>query len=116
MTIDKICVGARIRNLREDIYKETRQSFAERCGLSENHLGRLERGDLLISINALDKICSATGTNPNYILYEKENNKDLNIRKTIDNFLDNSSKQELKLYFKFISTFKSYIEIGNKDK
>lgn len=115
MTIDKICVGDRIRRIREDIYHETRQNFAERCGISENHLGRLERGEFLISINALDKICSTTGTNPNYILYGNTENKNLNVRKTIDNFLDNSTKQELKVYFKLISTFKSFIEINFKD-
>ena len=42
MTLDKIKMGARIRKVREELYHETRQLFAERCGLSENHLGKLE--------------------------------------------------------------------------
>ena len=86
MTLDKIKIGARIRRIREELYHETRQLFAERCGLSENHLGKLERGEILISIKTL--------------------NKHLNIRNTIDNFLDNSSKEELKMFFKFISIIK----------
>ena len=103
MTLDKIKIGARIRRIREELYHETRQLFAERCGLSENHLGKLERGEILISIKTVKKICTAWGTNPNYILYGECENKHLNIRNTIDNFLDNSSKEELKVFFKFIS-------------
>ena len=57
MTLDKIKIGARIRRIREELYHETRQLFAERCGLSENHLGKLERGEILISIKTLNKIC-----------------------------------------------------------
>jgi transcriptional regulator with XRE-family HTH domain len=109
MTLDKINIGNRIRKIREELYHETRQTFAERCGLSENHLGKLERGELLVSINTLNKICSASGANSDYILYGNPENKELSIRQTIENFLDNSSKNELKMYFKFISTIKGYI-------
>jgi len=37
MKYDKIYVEARIRKIREEMYNETRQVFAERCSLSENH-------------------------------------------------------------------------------
>lgn len=111
MRLDKISIGARIRKIREDIFHETRQLFAERCALSENHLGKLERGEILISINTLDKICSSAGIKTDYILYGKCENKHLNIRKTIDNFLDKSTKEELKMYFQFISAIKSFIKI-----
>ena len=110
MELDKINIGARIRKIREEEFSETRQLFSERCGLSENHLGKLERGEILISIKTLNKICSSTGTTADYILYGKLENKNINIRKNIDNFLDRSSKEELKMYFKFISTIKSFIK------
>lgn len=110
MVLNTLEIGIRIRKIREEIYKETRQQFAERCGLSENHLGKLERGSLLISIKTLNKICSATGTKADYILYGDNENTNLTIRKTIDNFLDNSSKKELKFYLKFISTLKGYYD------
>lgn len=106
--LDKINIGNRIRKVREVIYEETRQIFSERCDLSENHLGKLERGEILISISALNKICSSTGTNADYILYGKCENKHLKRRKVIDNFLDKSSRDELKMYFTFISTIKKY--------
>ena len=110
MELDKISIGARICRIREDVFHETRQLFAERCALSVNHLGKLERGEILISINTLYKICSSAGVKTDYILYGKSENKHLNIRKTIDNYLDKSSKEELKMYFKFISAIKSFIK------
>lgn len=110
MNIDQLNIGARIRKIREEIFCESRQLFAERCSLSENHLGKLERGEILISIKTLDKICTSTGTTSEYILYGKCENNNLSIRKTIDNYLDRSTKKELQMYFKFISTIKSFIE------
>lgn len=108
MTLDKIKIGVRIQEIRET-YKETRQAFAERCGISENNLGKLERGEICVSIKALNKICSATGVSSDYILYGKCENKQLNVRKMIDNFLDHSSDEELKMYFKFINTIKDFM-------
>ena len=110
MELDRINIGARIRKIREEEFLETRQMFSERCGLSENHLGKLERGEILISVKTLNKICSSTGMEADYILYGKSDSKHINIRKNIDNFLDKSSKEELKMYFKFISTIKSFIK------
>ncbi len=110
MVLNTLEIGIRIRKIREEIYKESRQQFAERCGLSENHLGKLERGSLIISIKTLNKICTTTGATADYILYGNNEKQNLTIRKTIENFLDNSSKKELKAYFKFISTLKAYYD------
>ena len=109
MALDKLSIGIRLREIREEIYLEKRHIFAERCNLSENHLGKLERGEMLISINTLDKICAATGIDSDYILYGKVSDKKSKIRQTIDNLLDNSSKDELNMYLKFISTIKNFI-------
>lgn len=110
MELDTIKIGTRIRNIREELFHETRLLFAERCGLTENHLGRLERGGLVISISALNKICTATGVSSDYILYGKSENNKLNTRKTIDRYLDHSSKKELKMYFRLISSLKGYYD------
>ena len=44
MVLNPLEIGERIRKIREEIYHESRLLFAERCGLSENHLGKLENG------------------------------------------------------------------------
>lgn len=109
MGLDSIKIGARIREVREDTFHETRLLFAERCGLSENHLGKLERGELLVSTKALWKICTNAGVKADYLLFGESEKESLSIRGTINRFLDKSSKEELKVYFKFISTIKSFI-------
>ena len=107
--LDEVLIGTRIRKIREELLHESRTIFAERCGISENHLGKLERGESLITINTLNRICSSTGTSTDYILYGINENTALKVRKTIDNFLDHSSPEELKMYLKFISTIKNFM-------
>lgn len=104
--LDKIDIGVRIRELREKTYKETRAVFAERCGLTESHVGQLERGVILPSLSALDKICCMCGADLNYILYGKKENNSL--RKTLDIYLDRSNAEEIKMYFKCIASIKNY--------
>lgn len=111
MKLDNVLIGERLRKEREDKFCESRIRFAERCGLSENHLGKLERGELSISIRTLNKICSASGINADYLLYGNNENKSSKVRSNIDYYLDNSSKEELNIYFKLISSFKDYENI-----
>lgn len=93
MILNSLEIGIRIRKIIEEIYHKSRLLFAERCALSKKYLGKLENGSILISIKTLNKICSATGVDANYLLYRENKNKHLSTRKTIDNFLDNSTKK-----------------------
>lgn len=104
MKLDEIEIGVRIRKIREEEFRESRQVFAERCGITENHLGRLERGQFLITTKLLNIICTVSGESSDYILYGKTKRKETSARNKIDNFLDNASKEELKMYFKIISS------------
>lgn len=108
MKLDEIEIGARIRKIREEDFKETRQVFAERCEITENHLGRLERGQFLITTKLLNKICTVSGVNADFILYGREGNKELSIRRKIETFLNNASKEEMKMYYKIISSIAEY--------
>lgn len=65
-------------------------------------------GEILVSLVSLDKIAKSTGTDVDFLLYGKGSNKNLEMRKNIDNYLNHSSKEELKVYFKCISSIKSY--------
>ena len=76
MALDKVIIGSRIKKIREDIFEESRNQFGKRCNLTERHIGQIERGDFLISLQSLDLIASATGLDVDYILYGKtEENK-----------------------------------------
>ena len=109
MASDKLAIGIRIREIREKTFNETRASFADRCGLKESHVGQIERGEILISLRSLDKIANATGVDIDFFLYGKNGNKNLDIRKNIDIYLNRSGKDELKMYFKCISNIKSFL-------
>lgn len=114
MALDKVNIGERIRKIREELYKETRQEFAERCGFSENQLGKVERGDVTVTTRMLDKICSITGVSSNYILYGEESTKTFKIRDSIENLLDKCSNDELAIFFKFLSMIKAKFTLKNK--
>ena len=114
MTLDKIVIGARIRKIREEVFEESRQQFAKRCDLTERHIGQIERGDFLLSLSSLDNIVSSTGLDADYILYGKGENSKLQVRETLIDIIDKSDKEELKMYYKCISTIKSYVT--KKDK
>lgn len=109
MALDKIAIGARIRKIREEIFEESRDKFGKRCDLTERHIGQIERGDFLVGLNSLDNIVSSTGTDVDYILYGKGENSKLQIRETLHDIIDRSDKEELKMYYKCITTIRSYI-------
>lgn len=107
MALDKIKIGARIRKIRDEEYEETREKFSERIGITPNYIAKIERGEGMISINLLDTLCSVTGADSDYILYGKSLNKTLSTRRSIDNLLNNSSKEELQVFYRMLSILKS---------
>lgn len=107
MALDRIKIGNRVRIIRENKYKESREAFADRCSMTVTHIGQIERGEILPSLTALDKIASNCGEDLDYILYGKKENN--NIRRNIDIFLDRCNQDELNMYFKCISSIKGYI-------
>ena len=107
MALDKLLIGARIRKIREEILEESRSDFAKRCNLTERHIGQIERGEFLISLPTLDNIASSTGVSTDYILYGKGENNKLRIKEILDTLIENADKEDLKMYYKCITTIKS---------
>ena len=108
MALDKSAIGLRIRKIREEIYHENRSDFSYRCSITESHLGQIERGEIMISLNGLDKIVVSTGTDTDYLLYGKNDIDENRMKKIINNLLDRADKEELKAYFKCLSSIKEY--------
>ena len=115
MPLDKLLIGTRVREIREEVFHETRKNFAERCELTATDVGQIERGEILISLTALDKISFFTGTSVDYLLYGKKNDHQSAMRNSINHYLDSCNDEELKMYFKCISSIKAYI-YDNKKK
>ena len=106
MELDVVQIGERVRKIREENFNETREVFAERCNISENHLGKLERGQFLITTKLLNTICNVAGIGSDYLLYGKTNNKSLSIRNKIDNILDNATTGELRAFLRMLTVVK----------
>lgn len=117
VNLEQIQIGDRIQEIRENVFQESRANFAKRCDLSERHIGQIERGDILFSLKTLNKIVMATGVDINYILYGKGKNNHLKIAKNLHNIIDNSSRNELQMYYKCVTTIKQYVheEYEKKD-
>ena len=113
MELDKIIIGERLRNLREEILKETRKEFSKRCGITERHIGQIERGEFLIGLKTLNKIVETTGIQADYILYGEKIEGDTQIKHILDNIISKASEDELHMYYKFITTINTYI--NNKE-
>lgn len=109
MGLDKVLIGNRIRKIREDIFEESRAEFGKKCNLTERHIGQIERGDFLISLPALDKIVSVTGINVDFILYGKDEKNSSISKENLINFIKKADNEEIKMYYKCISSIKSYV-------
>ena len=102
MELDKVKIGERMRKIRKEDLKFSLEEMAEKCGITANHLGRLERGKFLITIRILNKFCIATGVSSEYLLYGKTKNNSIT-REKIENCLDKATIPELKKYYKMLS-------------
>ena len=109
MELDKIIIGERLRKLREEILKETRKEFSKRCGITERHIGQIERGEFLIGLKTLNKIVEATGVQADYILYGEKIDGDTQIQHILENIIKKASEEELNMYYKFITTINTYL-------
>lgn len=99
MALDKILIGARIRELRERILDESREEFAKRCNFSdERYVGQLERGEFLPSLESVYKIADATGVNLNDLLIGKKSINKSMMRENLLTVIKNSNTNELKVY------------------
>lgn len=110
MALDKVLIGSRIRKIREDLFCESRAAFAKRCNLTERHIGQLERGEFLIGLLSLDNITTATGVDTDFILYGKGENDRLKIKQNLISFIDKADKDELQMYYKCITTIRTYVK------
>ena len=75
MKLNRLQIGERIRKIREEVLKSTRIDFANVCQITERQLGKIERGECLMTLDTLHKIINATGADAGYILYGEINTK-----------------------------------------
>lgn len=108
MAIDNIKIGERIRIIREEDFRESRETFAEHLNISAGYLGKVERGEIQISIKLLEKITKFASVSSDYILFGNNKDKMSYARKNINFILDNSNEDALKAYSKILMTVQGY--------
>lgn len=65
--MDYVDLGRRIRQLRQ-ASRMTQAALAEMAEVSASFLGNIERGNRVVSLETLVKLCRALDTDPNYLL------------------------------------------------
>lgn len=76
--IDYAALGKRIKNKRIE-QKLTQEQLGELCELSAAHIGHIERGTRILSVDVLFKIAQVLNASVDYLLFDSvENNNILN--------------------------------------
>ena len=66
--VDYIQIGQRIRKLRRD--KEvTQEQMAEIVGISKSFVGHIERGEKVLSVETLARICKGLDVDMHYLVF-----------------------------------------------
>jgi|AntRauTorcE11897_2_1112592.scaffolds.fasta_scaffold11495_5 transcriptional regulator with XRE-family HTH domain len=60
-------IAARVKELRTEA-RMTQKELSEKCNLSTNYISRIERADVVVSINSLEKLTMALRVSSSDIL------------------------------------------------
>ena len=114
---DQALIGARIRRIREEIFGETREQFSKRCNIGKGYLGKVERGEILISTKAVLNIVAATQADIRFIMFGKVNQKLTKKRKRLLKIIETCSTEEIDDYFDYVCKQRCYrLKIANNYK
>lgn len=60
-------LGLRIRRLRDQRHW-SQEEFADRCGINRSYMGRIERGELNLTLDSLERVAKGLGTSVSTLL------------------------------------------------
>lgn len=109
MHIDNVSIGKNIRSKRK-ANNLTLETLAEKCNMSINFLGNIERGTDTPSLKSLLNICNALNVNADSILLENLNVYDGNIdyQKSIDEEVNSMTAEQQGKVYKMIKTLQEF--------
>lgn len=94
-TINYEALGMRIRQKR--IEKNfTQEKLGEMCDLSAAHIGHIERGTRILSVEVLFKIAQTLDVSVDYLLFDSV--EDDNILETVAAVLKSSDKDKVRIF------------------
>lgn len=98
-----VALGSRIRQLRRK-RKYTQEALADIVGTSQSHLGKIERGEVQVGTESLQKIADALVVDiAHFFQGRKALSREALLQKTIA-MLDNSSDRDLYLIYKIVDS------------
>lgn len=103
--LDYIALGNRIKQVRER-NGLTQEKLGEACSISASHIGHIERGTRIPSIDSLYKISCALNVSMDFLIFDSTEDVD-NLLKNISSILKNKDKAKVKY---FITTVKVLAE------
>lgn len=90
--IDYAALGKRIKNKRVE-NKLTQEQLGEMCELSAAHIGHIERGTRILSVEVLFKIAQVLNVSVDYLLFDSVEND--NILNSITPILKDTDKNKV---------------------
>jgi transcriptional regulator with XRE-family HTH domain len=98
-----VTLGKRIRQLRRK-HGFTQETLAELVGTSQGHLGKIERGEVQVGTELLQKLADALVVDiVNFFQGRNDLSRDEVLQKTIS-MLNNSSDRDLYLIYKIVDS------------
>ncbi|MGN0507962.1 MAG: helix-turn-helix domain-containing protein [Ruminococcus sp.] len=105
--IDYTALGKRIKNKRVE-NKLTQEQLGEMCELSAAHIGHIERGTRILSVEVLFRIAQVLNVSVDYLLFDSVEND--NILSSIAPILKDSDKNKVNNFLKTVRVLAENID------
>lgn len=105
--IDYAALGKRIKNKRVE-NKLTQEQLGEMCELSAAHIGHIERGTRILSVEVLFRIAQVLNVSVDYLLFDSVEND--NILSSIAPILKDSDKNKVNNFLKTVRVLAENID------
>ncbi len=105
--IDYTALGRRIKEKRIS-NKLTQEQLGEKCELSSAHIGHIERGTRILSVDVLFRIAQELGVSIDYLLFDSVEND--NILNNLTPILKNKEKRKVDYFLNTIRVLAENID------
>lgn len=106
--IDYEALGMRIRNIRKE-RNVTQEKLGEICELSTAHIGHIERGTRIPSLDTLFRISQALGVSIDYMVFDSVAS-DNNLLVFLNSILQNKDKRKIKTFMTAVKALADRID------
>ena len=106
--IDYAALGMRIRNIRKE-RNVTQEKLGEICELSTAHIGHIERGTRIPSLDTLFRISQALNVSIDYMVFDSVAS-DSNMFNFLDSILKNKDKRRVKTFMTAVKALADKID------